>query len=87
MDIILNWKPEQILLEKMINLAHQRGQSLETIVTEAVQLYVEAQPLETSNIESDPLVGLFASSPDLAAKSEEILQEINEKSGWTWKEN
>jgi hypothetical protein len=35
----------------------------------------------------DPLIGLFAGSPDLATKSEEILQqEITEKSGWTWKE-
>ncbi|MFB2875526.1 hypothetical protein [Floridanema aerugineum] len=37
---------------------------------------------------SDPLVGLFAGSIDLATKSEDILQqEITEKSGWTWKEN
>lgn len=86
MDITLNWKPEQILLEKLINLARQRGQSPEAIVTEAVQLYVEAQPIETSNLDTDPLVGLFASSPDLAASSEDILQEITEKSGWTWKE-
>ena len=36
---------------------------------------------------SDPLVGMFAGSPDLATKSETILQEeIREKSGWTWKE-
>ncbi len=35
----------------------------------------------------DPLIGLFAGSPDLATKSEEILQqEITEKSGWAWKE-
>jgi hypothetical protein len=36
--------------------------------------------------ESDPLIGLFKSSPDLATQSEEILhQEIQEESGWTWK--
>jgi hypothetical protein len=38
--------------------------------------------------ESDPLIGLFRGSPDLATQSEEILQqEIKESSGWTWKEN
>jgi hypothetical protein len=37
-------------------------------------------------VDSDPLIGLFAGSPALATKSEEILQqEIIEKSGWTWK--
>jgi hypothetical protein len=36
--------------------------------------------------ESDPLIGLFKSSPDLATQSEGILhQEIQEESGWTWK--
>jgi hypothetical protein len=38
------------------------------------------------NIDQDPLVGLFAGSPDLAEKSEEILaKEVNSHSGWTWK--
>jgi len=36
--------------------------------------------------EDDPLIGLFAGSPDLATNSEEILQEeITDKSGWTYK--
>ncbi len=36
---------------------------------------------------SDPLIGLFQGSADLATKSEEILEEeIQEHSGWTWKE-
>ena len=87
MEITLKWETEKILTEKLLSLARQRGQSPEEIVTEAIRLYVEAQPLETINSDSDPLVGLFAGSPDLSTNSEEILQqEINEKSGWTWKE-
>ncbi|MEQ8971454.1 MAG: hypothetical protein RIE73_13800 [Coleofasciculus sp. C1-SOL-03] len=44
--------------------------------------------IENTNVDSDPLVGLFASTSDLATRSEEILQqEITEKSGWTWKES
>ena len=87
MEITLNWKTEEILTEKLLDLARQRGQSPEEIVTEAVRLYIEIQPRETTNINSDPLVGLFAGSPDLSANCKDILQqEITEKSGWTWKE-
>lgn len=87
MDITFNWKPEQALLERLIALAKKRGQTPEEIVTEVVMQYLEIQHLDTEYIESDPLVGLFASSPDLAMNSETILQqEIQEKSGWTWKE-
>ncbi|MEH2166889.1 MAG: hypothetical protein V7K41_09515 [Nostoc sp.] len=87
MDSTFNWKLEQTLLEKVINLATERGQSPESIISEAVRLYLETQLLETAdNAMSDPLIGLFAGTPDLATKSEDILQqEITEKSGWTWK--
>lgn len=87
MDSTFNWKPEQTLLEKVTNLASKRGQSPESIVSEAVRLYLETQLLEpVDNALSDPLIGLFAGTPDLATNSEDILQqEIIEKSGWTWK--
>jgi predicted transcriptional regulator len=83
-----NWNPEQTLLEKLINLASNRGQSPESIISEAVRSYLEIQSLETVNdAVSDPLIGLFAATPDLAINSEDILQnEVTEKSGWTWKE-
>jgi len=87
MDYAFDWKPEQALLEKLLALARQRGQSPEAIVTEIVKIYLERQPLAIGDMGSDPLVGMFAGSPDLATKSETILQEeIREKSGWTWKE-
>ncbi|MEH1794427.1 MULTISPECIES: hypothetical protein [unclassified Nostoc] len=87
MDSTFNWKPEQTLLKKVINLATERGQSPESIISEAVKLYIETQLLETVDYAvSDPLIGLFAATPDLAINSEDILQqEITEKSGWTWK--
>ncbi len=87
MDSTFNWKLEQTLLEKVINLASQRGQSPESIISEAVRLYLETQLLETvDNAVSDTLIGLFAGTPNLATNSEDILQqEITEKSGWTWK--
>ena len=87
MKSTFNWNPEQTLLEKLINLASNRGQSPESIISEAVRSYLEIQSLETVNdAVSDPLIGLFAATPDLAINSEDILQnEVTEKSGWTWK--
>ena len=87
MKSTFNWNPEQTLLEKLINLASKRGQSPESIISEAVRSYLEIQSLETVNdAVSDPLIGLFAATPDLAINSEDILQnEVTEKSGWTWK--
>jgi hypothetical protein len=86
MEQTFNWKPEQLLMEKLFALARQRGESPEVIVTEAVKQYLAATAKKTTD-DSDPLVGLFASSPDLATQSENILQqEITQRSGWTWKE-
>lgn len=65
MDATFNWKPEQTLLEKLITLAHQRGQSPESIVNEAVKLYLETEsPKSNVTSDSDPLVGLFATAND-----------------------
>jgi hypothetical protein len=87
MDSAFNWQPEQGLLEQLVTLARRKGQSPEAIVNEAVTLYLGTQSVELRNPEPDPLIGLFAGSPDLATKSEEILQQdITEQSGWTWKE-
>ena len=51
---------------------------------------VSAQNLSSTiqkDVSQDPLVGLFAGSPNLAIESEEILEaEITAKSGWSCKE-
>ncbi|MFN5860508.1 MAG: hypothetical protein ACK451_00675, partial [Pseudanabaena sp.] len=37
-------------------------------------------------LKEDPLIGLFAGSPNIASQSEEVLnQNIQTNSGWTWK--
>lgn len=42
--------------------------------------------IKTPSAEDDPLIGLFAGSPDLAMRSEEVLaEETDAHSGWTWK--
>jgi hypothetical protein len=78
----VQWNPEPNLLERLAQLARKRGQTTESIITEAVLSYLQIQALD-----DDPLIGLFAGSPDLATQSEDILQRsITETSGWTWKQ-
>jgi len=59
-----------------------------------IEILLVYQPVVTNtdqpNIseEEDPIIGLFAGSPNLAEQSEEILQqEIKDNSGWTWKQS
>jgi len=64
-------------------------QTPELAVGEIVEVFIVSSIPENyqDKNESDPLIGLFRGSPDLATQSEEILQqEIKENSGWTWKE-
>ncbi|MFP4100907.1 hypothetical protein [Coleofasciculus sp.] len=64
-------------------------EALSRLIRQQINLSQETpSSIENTNVDSDPLVGLFASTSDLAIRSEEILQqEITEKSGWTWKES
>ena len=84
MEQTFTWKPEPMLLKEIMAVALQQSSSPEAVINEAVKHYLE---LETSNqeTESDPLVGLFASSPNLATESEEFLQQEITQAGWTWK--
>lgn len=84
----LGWTPDPQLLEQLTDLAQKRGQSLDALLTEAIVTYLDAQRSQAptpSNPESDPLIGLFAGSPELATQSEAILQQEMTRSGWTWK--
>ena len=50
------------------------------------QSYSQSQDLSEVCEDNDPLIGLFSGSPDLATRSEDILQQsIDSTSGWTWK--
>jgi predicted DNA-binding protein len=83
----IQWNPEPNLLERLAQLARKRGQTTESIITEAVLSYLQIQALDDNALDDDPLIGLFAGSLDLATQSEDILQQsITETSGWTWKQ-
>jgi predicted DNA-binding protein len=83
----VQWNPEPNLLERLAKLARKRGQTTESIITEAVLSYLQVQALDDNVLDDDPLIGLFSGSPDLATQSEDILQQsITATSGWTWKQ-
>lgn len=71
------------------NLQLQLGGLLANQELEIILVYQPVESSESAEIssgETDPLIGLFAGSPDLAINAEEILQQdINHDSGWTWK--
>jgi hypothetical protein len=82
----IQWNPEPNLIEQLTQLARKRGQTTESIVTEAVLSYLQTQVPDENDVNDDPLIGLFSGSPDLATQSEDILeQSIAATSGWTWK--
>jgi len=82
----INWQPENDLNEEIIKLAKTLNRSPSAVIESAIREYLEKNQKRT-NIKHDPLIGLFASKPDLSTESEDILtQEINPSSGWTWKE-
>lgn len=86
MSAVFDWEPNKKLLDRLTTVARERGESPESLVTEAVILFLDTQWPELYEPGPDPLVGLFAGPSDLATSAEEILgQEINAKSGWTWK--
>jgi hypothetical protein len=82
----VQWNPEPNLVERLTQLAQKRGQTAESIITEAVLSYLQTQVHDENDVNDDPLIGLFSGSPDLATQSEDILQQsITATSGWTWK--
>jgi hypothetical protein len=82
----VQWNPEPNLVERLTQLAQKRGQTAESIITEAVLSYLQTQVPDENDVNDDPLIGLFSGPPDLATQSEDILQQsITPTSGWTWK--
>jgi len=63
------------------------------IVLEFVEFLAQRQranpttEVPTASPETDPLIGLFSGSPNLATNAEDILQQsASTDSGWTWKQ-
>ena len=74
MTLSLTWTLDQTLLTNLVKIATQQGNTIESVLSEAVQLYLENQPLEPLTPQPDRLIGLFEGSPNLSTESEDILQ-------------
>ena len=46
MTLSLTWTPDPTLLTNLVKIATQQNKTLESVLFEAVQLYLENQPLE-----------------------------------------
>lgn len=72
---------QKLSLPDQIRLASQLMQ----IASQKLQASADPVSIKANTAE-DPLIGLFAGSPDLAERAEEILnKEIQPASGLTWK--
>lgn len=84
LDITLNWKPAPNTLTKLLELSNQQQKPLEILLDEAVLQYFQLHDKELLAVDDDPIVGLYAGSPDLSSNAEDILAaEIQPQSGWT----
>jgi Arc/MetJ-type ribon-helix-helix transcriptional regulator len=75
-SIILKPEHEQFI---QAQITEGRYSHPDEVISEALRLLAEREQLEdcsaSKNPADDPLIGLFAGSPDLATRSEEILQQ------------
>jgi hypothetical protein len=53
MTLSLTWTPDPTLLTNLAKIASQQGKSIESTLSEAVQLYLENQPIEQSRLDSN----------------------------------
>lgn len=78
---------ELLSAAQKLSLSDQIRLASQLIQTAAQTLEVSSDTVASqTTLTEDPLIGLFAGSPDLADRAEEILaQEIQPTSGFTWK--
>ena len=88
MEYTFSWKPEPILLQKLIDLADSRGQAPEDIVTEAVKLYLEKQSekpviekIVLSERDWDIMVAALENPPEANEALKAAIKEHQDKYG------
>ena len=76
METTFEWKPEPTLLDKIVDLANQRGQSPEAIIEKAVVAYIQSQLLQTKAPPSRgaSLIELMRGRATAHLSTDEIMQ-------------
>jgi hypothetical protein len=72
MTLTLTWTPDPTLLTNLVKIADQKGQTLESTLSEAVELYLENQPTEQTSIYTDSI----KTSIEKAEDTSQFLLEI-----------
>jgi hypothetical protein len=74
---------QELSFSEQVQLASQLMQT----VIQNLQLSTDENPALTE-VAEDPLIGLFAGSPDLSTCAKDILEkDVTSASGFTWKES
>ena len=53
MTLSLTWTPDPTLLTNLAKIASQQGKTIESTLSEAVQLYLENQPIEQNSFDAN----------------------------------
>ncbi len=87
LEIVLNWKPRPEMLNQLMQISLEQNKSLEALLGEAIEQYLQTYCPSAPPTDTDPLIGLYEGSPETSIRAEEILEtEISEESGLSWKD-
>ena len=64
MTLGLTWTPDPILLTNLVKIATQQDKTLESILSEAVQLYLENQPIQQTSFDANLTVNTLEIEED-----------------------
>jgi len=70
LNVTLNWTPEPKVLMQLMEVATEDCATLEQVLEDAIELYLEMKLGQPLSVENDPMVGLFSGSPDLSEQTE-----------------
>ena len=87
LEIVLNWKPRPETLKRLMQISLEQHKTLESLLEEAIEQYLQTHSPPVSQTDVDPLIGLYEGESETSDRAEEILRaEVTENSGLSWKD-
>ncbi len=87
LEIVLNWKPRSETLNQLMQISLEQNKSLEALLEESIEQYLQTYRPSVPQTDTDPLIGLYEGAPETSVCVEEFLEtEVSEKSGLSWKD-
>lgn len=78
LNLTLTWTPDPILLTNLVKIADQKGQTLESTLSEAIQLYLENQPTEQTSLSANSIKNSIEKVEDTSQFLLEIANSFTE---------